>query len=60
MVVSLVNDAGYGLSNGKIDPNGTCSYLTSNGPFGSFQIVDLDPGCSGKERRRPWDDGLRC
>jgi hypothetical protein len=28
-------------------PNGTCTDLRRNGPYGSFQVVGLDPGCAG-------------
>jgi hypothetical protein len=28
-------------------PNGTCTPLDTKGAIGSFQVVDLDPGCSG-------------
>ncbi|KAH6643603.1 hypothetical protein C7974DRAFT_1317 [Boeremia exigua] len=27
-------------------PDGTCTDLRRSGPYGSFQIVSLDPGCS--------------
>jgi len=27
-------------------PNGTCTDLRRNGPYGSFQVVGLDPGCT--------------
>jgi hypothetical protein len=29
-------------------PNGTCTDLRRSGPYGSFQIVALDPGCTGE------------
>lgn len=28
-------------------PNGTCTQLRASGPFGSFQVVEEDEGCSG-------------
>lgn len=28
-------------------PNGTCTDLRRNGAYGSFQVVGLDPGCTG-------------
>lgn len=28
-------------------PNGTCTQLRASGPFGSFQVVEEDQGCSG-------------
>lgn len=31
-------------------PNGTCSRLERSGGYGSFQVVNLDDGCSGRER----------
>lgn len=30
-------------------PNGTCSRLERSGKYGSFQVVNLDNGCSGRE-----------
>lgn len=30
-------------------PNGTCTLLDRKGPFESFQVVDLDPGCTGMD-----------
>jgi hypothetical protein len=32
-------------------PNGTCTDLRRNGPYGSFHIISLDPGCTGESRR---------
>lgn len=29
-------------------PNGTCSHLNTQGVFGSFQVVGMDNGCTGK------------
>lgn len=29
-------------------PNGTCTDLRRTGPYGSFQVVGLDPGCTGE------------
>jgi hypothetical protein len=29
-------------------PNGTCTQLMEGGIFGSFQIVQEDPGCDGE------------
>lgn len=28
-------------------PNGTCTDLRRSGPYGSFQVVGLDDGCTG-------------
>jgi hypothetical protein len=28
-------------------PDGTCTLLNSVGPFNSFQVVDMDLGCTG-------------
>jgi hypothetical protein len=28
-------------------PNGTCTDLRGTGTYGSFQVVGLDPGCTG-------------
>ena len=33
-------------------PNGTCTDLRRNGPYGSFQVVGLDPGCTGMLLRK--------
>jgi hypothetical protein len=46
-------------------PNGTCTDLRRNGPYGSFQVVGLDPGCTGTLLRKvltrlPGDARLRC
>ncbi|KIW01945.1 uncharacterized protein PV09_06783 [Verruconis gallopava] len=37
-VTSLYGPNGY--------PNGTCTDIRRSGPYGSFQIVGLDPGCT--------------
>ena len=29
-------------------PNGTCTDLRRTGRYGSFQVVGLDPGCTGE------------
>lgn len=40
-------------------PNGTCTDLRRNGPYGSFQVVGLDPGCTGMLLRESIDAILR-
>ncbi|USP75180.1 hypothetical protein yc1106_02454 [Curvularia clavata] len=41
-------DSLRGLEGPNGYPNGTCTDLRRNGPYGSFQVVGLDPGCTGK------------
>lgn len=39
-------DSLRGLEGPNGYPNGTCTDLRRNGPYGSFQVVGLDPGCT--------------
>lgn len=43
-------DSLRGLEGPNGYPNGTCTDLRRNGPYGSFQVVGLDPGCTGEQK----------
>jgi hypothetical protein len=44
---SNCQDSLRGLEGPNGYPNGTCTDLRRNGPYGSLQVVGLDPGCTG-------------
>lgn len=51
-------DSLRGLEGPNGYPNGTCTDLRRTGPYGSFQVVGLDPGCTGARQtpiRETWN-----